>query len=257
MPSVSTFDEFRRAVDEFVIDDLALRIDADAMAAARASLETTGLLLLGEVHGVHQNPLIIRALMLALGLSAVALEWPTELAPTVERFATDGLLCDHPLLWLADGRVTAGHLSALRERAAAGPLTMILVAAMVQPEQLEGVGQEWSWSDRDAAMASRLLSTPTPAGGMLVVAGNAHTRTDDTSLGTPLGACLAKQRPGVRAISIDYLSGSYFNFTEQCFADRRRRDQATGLRVDDGNLVLTLTNADAAVVPVAGADDGS
>jgi len=67
------FDEFRRAVDEFVIEDLALRIDADAMTAARASLDTTGLLLLGEVHGVRQNPLIIRALMLALGLSAVAL----------------------------------------------------------------------------------------------------------------------------------------------------------------------------------------
>ena len=257
MPSVSTFDEFRRAVDEFVIEDLALRIDADAMNAARASLDTTGLLLLGEVHGVRQNPLIIRALMLALGLTAVALEWPSELAPTVERFTSDGLLYDDPLLWLADGRVTAGHFSVLRERAVAGPLTVILVDALVRPAESEGIGQAWSWSDRDAAMASRLLSAPTSAGGMLVVAGNAHTRTDDTSLGTPLGACVAKQRPGVRAISIDYLSGSYFNFAEQRFADRRGRDQVTGLRVDDGDLVLTLTSADAAEVPVAVAGDGS
>lgn len=127
------------------------------------------------------------------------------------------------MLWLVDGRVTAGHFGVLRERAAAGPLTVILYASP----------------------------------GDLVVAGNAHTRTDDRSLGTPLGACLAKRRPGVRAISIDYLGGSYFNFAERRFADRRARDQATALRVVDDELVLTLTNADAAVVRLVGAGDES
>jgi endonuclease/exonuclease/phosphatase family metal-dependent hydrolase len=29
-------------------------------------------------------------------------------------------LADHPLLWLGDGRITAGHLAMLRERTAAG-----------------------------------------------------------------------------------------------------------------------------------------
>jgi len=255
MPPVATVDEFRRTVDEFVIEDLALRIDANAMTAARASLDTTGLLLLGEVHGVRQNPLIVRALMLALGLNAVALEWPIEVAPTIERFTSGGLLSDHPFLWLADGRVTAGHFSVLRERAAAGPLTVILFDAIGRTEPLDGIARESSWSNRDAAMASRLLSAPEPAGGLLVVAGNAHTKTEETSLGTPLGARLAQHRPGVRAISIDYLSGSYFNLAERRFADRRWRDQATGLRIDDGDLVLTLTSADSAVVLVAGASD--
>ncbi len=38
-----------------------------------------------------------------------------------------------------------------------------------------------------------------PASGTLAVAGNAHTPTGPTSLGLPLGAYLARQRPGVRS----------------------------------------------------------
>src|SRR5207237_5234613 len=37
------------------------------------------LLLLGEVHGVRENPLLIRALMQTLALTSLALEWPEVL----------------------------------------------------------------------------------------------------------------------------------------------------------------------------------
>jgi hypothetical protein len=49
-----------------------LVIEPSALAAARRSLEESGFLLLGEVHGVRENPLVIRALMRAFGLSG----WP-------------------------------------------------------------------------------------------------------------------------------------------------------------------------------------
>jgi len=42
--------------------------------------------------------------------------------------------------------------------------------------------------------------------GTLAVAGNAHTRTRPTDLGFPLGACLARQRPGVLDIRIGFLA---------------------------------------------------
>jgi hypothetical protein len=47
----------------FAVTDLGLVIEPLALAAARRSLDSAGLLLLGEMHGVRENPLLIRALM--------------------------------------------------------------------------------------------------------------------------------------------------------------------------------------------------
>ena len=81
MPSVASLDALRRAIAEFVVIDLDLVIEPRALAAARQSLDSAGLLLLGEIHGVRENPLLIGALMKAFGLTSLALEWPEDLAP--------------------------------------------------------------------------------------------------------------------------------------------------------------------------------
>ena len=44
----------------------------------------------------------------------------------IEAFLATGTLVDHWLLWSGDGRITAGHLAVLADRAAAGPLEVIL-----------------------------------------------------------------------------------------------------------------------------------
>ena len=126
MPSVASLDAFRRAVAEFVVTDLDLVIEPPALAAARQSLDSSGLLLLGEIHGVRENPLLIRALMNALGLTSLALEWPEDLTPVIRAFLASGTLADHPQLWGGDGRITVGHLTVLADRAAAGPLDLTL-----------------------------------------------------------------------------------------------------------------------------------
>ncbi len=110
----------------FAVEDPGLVIEPAALAAARRSLDSSGLLLLGEMHGVRENPLLIRALMQAFGLTSLALEWPDDLAPVIQAFLAGETLADHPWLWGGDGRITAGHLAVLAERAAAGPLKVIL-----------------------------------------------------------------------------------------------------------------------------------
>jgi hypothetical protein len=60
------------AAADFAVADLGLVIEPSALAVARRSLEEPGFLLLGEVHGVRENPLVIRALMRAFGLSGLA-----------------------------------------------------------------------------------------------------------------------------------------------------------------------------------------
>ena len=255
MPSVDSLEALDRAVAGFEVTNLALVIEPSALAAARRSLDESGLLLLGEVHGVRENPLVIHAMMQAFGLTALALEWPDELAPVIAAYLAGGDLADHPALWLGDGRITAGHPAVLRERAAVGQLELTLFDGVASPDA--------SWSQRDEAMAGRILARAaadagkataradagkatasadaapaggsarvssgrattaggssgraTTAGGMLAVAGNAHTPTRPTSLGIPLGACLAGQRPGVRDIRIGYGSGHFYNLRPRRF----------------------------------------
>ena len=114
MPGVASLEAFQRAVNDFDISSFRLSIDPAALAAARQSLDQSGLLLLGEVHGVRQNPLLARALMVALDVTGLALEWPAALASAVSGFFTNGQVPDHPELWGGDGRITVGHFALLR-----------------------------------------------------------------------------------------------------------------------------------------------
>ena len=199
MPGVASLEAFQRAVNEFDITSFRLSIDPAALAAARQSLDQSGLLLLGEVHGVRQNPLIAAALMTALDMTGLALEWPAALAEPVSGFFADGRVPDHPQLWGGDGRITVGHFALLRERFQAERLQALTL--------FDGVN-EVGWSRREAAMAQRILNAQQPGSRTLVIAGSAHTALTPTMLGVPIGARLAELRPGVREIRIRYGNGT-------------------------------------------------
>jgi hypothetical protein len=240
VPSIASLEAFHRAIAEFVVIDLDLVIEPRALAAARRSLDSSGLLL-GEVHGVRENPLLIRALMKAFGLTSLALEWPEDLTPMIRVFLASGTLAGHPWLWGGDGRITAGHLAVLADLAAAGPLELILFDGVI--------GADWSWSQRDEAMARRILATSPPSARTLVVAGNAHTPIRPTELGIPMGARVAGQRPGTRDVQISYGGGSFYNCEPRQFARRTGPQGQIRLHQHEGQLVLDLPTATEAVVP--------
>jgi len=99
VPGVASLGALHRAVAEFAVTDLDLVIEPRALAAAQQSLDSSGLLLLGEIYGVRENPLLIRALMTALGLTSLALEWPGDLAPVIRAFlplATEAVVPQRP-----------------------------------------------------------------------------------------------------------------------------------------------------------------
>jgi hypothetical protein len=242
VPCVASLEALQRTVAGFGAGDLSLVTEPVALAAARRSLDESSLLLLGEVHGVRENPLVICAVMREFGLSRLALEWPGELAPVVGAFLAGAGLADHPALWLGDGRITAGHLAVLRERAAAGPLELILFD--------DAVEAGWSWSQRDEAMARRILADAPAGTRTLAVAGNAHTPTGPTSLGVPMGACLARHRPGVREMRISYGAGHYYNLGPRSFGGRAGPPgRRARLHLERGALAIDLPTAGEAVVP--------
>ncbi len=112
-----------------------MKWSAGARQSAQRSLSRHGLCLVGEVHGVAENPLVIERLVDELGVEVVALEWPRGLERAVKDL---GLLASSPpeLRWriktademarasevafAGDGRVTAGHFAVLRRIQARG-----------------------------------------------------------------------------------------------------------------------------------------
>lgn len=240
MPGVGSIDALQRAVNEFDITSFCLHFEPAALAAARQSLDESGLLLLGEVHGVRQNPLIARALMAELDVTDLALEWPAELASAASGFFADGCVPDHPQLWGGDGRITVGHFALLRERFAAGELQALTL--------FDGVN-EVGWSLREAAMADRILTAQAPGSRTLVIAGNAHTALGPTGLGVPLGARLAARLPGVREIRVSYGNGSYYNLSPQRFKRTWTLRRTARLRTRGDGLVFDLPGPVQARVP--------
>jgi hypothetical protein len=240
MPGVASLEAFQRAVNEFDIGSYRLTIDPAALAAARQSLDQSGLLLLGEVHGVRQNPLIVRALMVALDMTGLALEWPAALAEPLSGFFGDGRVPEHQQLWGGDGRITAGHFALLRERFLAERLLALTL--------FDGVN-EMGWSRREAAMAERILNAQAPGARTLVTAGSAHTALTPTMLGVPIGARLAQLRPGVREIRIRYGNGTYYNLSPQRFKLHWSLRRQARLHAEGGALVLDLPRPVQARVP--------
>ncbi|MBB5774701.1 hypothetical protein [Nonomuraea jabiensis] len=233
MPAIDTMDGLRLAIDEFDTQGFDLLVEAKALDLAARSLAESGLLLLGEVHGVRENPLIVQGLMRALRVTTLALEWPEQLKPELNAYlAAQGGL-DHPLWWTGDGRITAGHFAVLK---AMKGVRIIL---------FDGLALTPDWSQRDAAMARRILdahSEPT-----LVLAGNAHTQTFATDLGTPMGAHLTAARPAMRSIRIAYGTGSFYNLEP-----RRSGGHAGGPGLhsaENGELIVGLPVFSEAMVP--------
>jgi hypothetical protein len=236
MPGVSTLAALEAAVAAFDPAAPGPRIASAVVAAARASVERCGLILLGEVHGVRQTPLVIRDLLGALGLGRLALEWPAHLAAEIRAYLRDGEPPGDDLwLWAGDGRITAGHLATLRALTARGPLDLTLFDVQVPAEA--------TWSDRDAAMAAEILrAVAAPA---LVVAGNAHTPLAPTRFGVPMGARLAAARPGIAEIRMTYHDGGFYNF-----GPRRFRRCGPGARWRRGGpFAVPIPGAVEAVVP--------
>ena len=102
----------------------------------------------------------------------------------------------------------AGHLAVLRRWAAGGLLITLMDGTPVvhsRPgESEEEMGRRW-WSERDAAMADRVLAVSNAPGGWLVVAGNLHTRLKPLPASDPIAAQIGvpmgwSSRVGARAV---------------------------------------------------------
>jgi hypothetical protein len=183
---------FERAVASYELRELAL--PANALAVASASLERTGLFLLGEIHGVAQTPLAILALVTRLGIRTLAFEWSyDELDEIVQPVLSTGRI-DLDALWKlppsaevfsGDGRFTAGHVRLLEHLSGR-------VGRIVLLDRVGSEGQE-----REIGMARRLLDDRRPESRMLAILGAAHVIREPFEELEPVGRLVEHEVSGV------------------------------------------------------------
>lgn len=208
---VSTPAEFATAVAQHPFGDIAL--DPESLARAAAALARTGLLVVGEPHGVRETPNVLYSLAVELGVRGVAFEWShEEMDAPVQAFVHGGAF-DFDALWslpstaeffCGDGRIAAGHFALLERLRREGRLDQVVVFDRLDPEQPE----DWETQVRlrEPEMAARLLTECDRRRPLLALAGAFHVQLRAAE-GDPMAAYLARSLPGLQPATLDYASG--------------------------------------------------
>ncbi len=219
--------EFTAAIDAFAVHDLQVPFEPEADDRLRVTVAAAGVILLGEVHGIAQNPLVVYTLARRYDIRCIALEWPA-----------DADLADFDSLrHYADGRITAGHFAVLRALREEGRLDTVV--------RFSELGHFASWSARDQDMADRLLQGVGES-AVIAAAGNLHTRLERHRHGIPMGVHVAQSRKAIE-VRIQASGGTFYKFGRRRLSWRPLR--RPGLRWAGTHAVFGIGRARVAAVP--------
>jgi hypothetical protein len=205
---VTTASEFRTAVRVYRFDSFSL--DADAIDAARATVDEAGLIVVGEPHGMYETPAVVYSLAVSLGTRALAFEWShEEMDEPVQDFVRSGSF-DFERLWrlpssaeffCGDGRITTGHFALLQRLSAEGRLEQVIAF-----DRLDPVPHPEDWRIRDREMAERLLAEWQPSAPLMVVTGAFHAAMQPhlEAEGATTTALMARERSGLVSAVLQY-----------------------------------------------------
>jgi hypothetical protein len=234
-----TAEAFRDAVSTHRLDHV--RLDPHSLRSAQQSLTDSGLLMVGEAHGVRETPAALYALARALGTRTIALEWShEEMQDEVESFMRHGAF-DFARVWSSlpataeffggDGRITAGHFALLGRLKDEASLDEVILF-----DRLDDGTEAQDPLRRDREMADRMLAAWSGAPA-LVVAGAFHARLDVEG---SMAHHLAQRSAGLLSMMLQYSSG-------HCWANGGLHDVSA--LMPDAPIVLRLGDASPAIVP--------
>lgn len=239
--------EFIKAVSSITIEEIPAVFDEDASNRLVASLDTTKLFIVGEMHGVKENPDVIYTLFKKFGFRQLALEWEPGLRVVAEQYLETGEIDFDAIEESPDGRITAGHFALLKKLKDEGLLEKLIC--------FDGSGES-DWDARDANMAKNILGGLSDS-STLVVAGNLHAKVEPITFNDepgehhPMGERIKAHIPDVPSGKIEYLSGQYHNFGTQDFFEDPEQEK-TGPKfyiTEDGLYTFVLPEANVAIVP--------
>lgn len=248
---------FTEAVKNFVVEELDVDFDEEATKSFADSLQRSKLFLLGETHGVEENPNIIYTFIKKFGFKKLALEWDKNLEKTVNDYLEAGKLDFDSIQENArgDGRITAGHFAMIKKLHEEGLIDKLI---FVDNDQFKNS------AEREKGMAKSVLDniSDTP---MLVVVGNSHAKTelgefrDEAKEPDRMGKIIKKNYPNVFSGIANYRSGEHHNYDIGSWGNNDNpelpkkaqfyRSHVTEYQFTAGEYVFELPRAHAAKVP--------
>lgn len=238
-------EHFRKAIEGYRVDSLPVEFDAQAAATFEKALAQQHLALLGEMHGVSENPAAIHAIMQRFNIRGLALEWPAQLRPMIDEYVQTGRLDFPQIAKSADGRITAGHFALLKRLHDEESLSQLVLFD----------DPTWAdWNVRDRRMAENIVRDHDPDVPTLIVAGNLHARTepfeDEGMMHHPVGEHLKTSLPSLPAGEFVYQSGRFYNLGSKQFDEQPSRLVVARWELKpDGRFTLTLPEAHEAEAP--------
>lgn len=238
---------FIEAIKNAQVSEIEAVFDGTAAEELKADLTNARVFLLGETHGVRENPDIIYTLFKKFGFRNLALEWAPSVREVVERYVRTGEMDFDPIQSSPDGRITAGHFALVKKLREEG-----LLETFVCFDE----GGASSWDKRDENMAQIILDNLNQA-NTLVVAGNLHTKTgpvtfeDEREEHHPMGEHINEQIRNVPAGQIRYLSGEFHNLGRRRFSEESDHGETSSARFykAEGLYIFELPEAHPATVP--------
>lgn len=239
---------FIEAINHTQILEIETDFDETSAEALESELATTKLFLLGETHGVKENPDVIYTLFKRFGFKNLALEWEPALREKTEQFLNGEALDFDSVKDSPDGRITAGHFALLKKLKNEGLLEKFVCFD-------QGGGANWDKRDENMArnIVENLTDTPT-----LVVAGNLHTKTESITFDDeqgehhPMGEQVKKEIPTVPSGKIEYLAGEFHNYGTRNFVEEESdgpESTARFFKDENGLYIFELPKTHSAVVP--------
>ncbi|MDB5190211.1 MAG: hypothetical protein JWN49_537 [Parcubacteria group bacterium] len=240
---------FIEAVSAHSIVEIPTEFDEIASHQLLENISRTNLFILGEMHGVKENPDIIYTLFKKFGFRGLSLEWEPDLKHVAEKYLETGELNFHAIQDSPDGRVTGGHFALLKKLRDEGMLEQFVC--------FDGGATGPAWNDRDEAMAKNILANLSDV-PTLVVAGNLHAKTEPLTFDGeadeqhPMGERIQNQIPEVVSGKIEYDSGQFHNYGPRDFmklSDAALPTTARFYIAEDGLYTFELPEAHMAAVP--------
>ncbi|MEQ1561711.1 MAG: hypothetical protein ABL899_03270 [Nitrospira sp.] len=187
------------------ISDLTTDFDDDAVSSMVDDIVAGHVFVLGEVHGVKENPSILYTLIKKFGFRQIGIEWDKELQRAVDLFQTEGVVDFSAIMNSSDGRITAGYFNLLKRVKEEGLVDSVFF-----------FDDKDSWGRRDEVMAQEIIGATADNIPTIVIAGNAHAelkdiREGDGTVHPSMVKFLEDKGKSFSVGSIVYLSGKYFN----------------------------------------------
>lgn len=237
---LSSPSEFEIAMEKDGLD--VVKIDSPTLAHAAATLEVSGLLLVGEIHGVSQTSGAVYALSSGLDSLAIGLEWShEEMSDPMKNFMDQGSF-DLDELWkfsvsseffCGDGRITSGHFALLKRLYEEDRLKQIILF-----DRLDANPPVES-QIREGEMATRLLKVWNRNLPLIVLTGVFHVRMGATDFMT-MADHLNSELGGVEPAILRYEHG---------YAWSRGQLHDVSMELPAAPIVINLREATPASVP--------